>query len=186
MEKTFRILAIPGSLRKDSYNKWALLAAEKLKPEGVDFEIFSLDGIPPYNQDEEFNLPARVVVFKRKILESDAILISTPEYNYSVPGVLKNAIDFASRPSGESAWTGKPVAVLGASVSAFGSARAQYHLRQIFVALNMLSLNRPEVMIANAAKAFGKDGELIDETSRKMIRTLLEELLSLATQVRKH
>ena len=120
-----RILGIAGSLRRDSFNKAALRAAQKLAPQGTTIEIFDLDGIPLFNQDQEKSPPAKVVEFKKKIREADAILIATPEYNYSVPGVLKNAIDWASRPYGDSAWAKKAVAVMGASPSALGTARAQ-------------------------------------------------------------
>ena len=100
---------------------------------------------------------------KSRVRAADAILFSTPEYNYSMPGVLKNAIDWASRPYGDSAWQGKPVAVMGASVGVLGSARAQYHLRQCFIFLNMYPVNQPEVLIANAAQRFNEQGELTDE-----------------------
>src|SRR5690242_11114722 len=127
------ILGIAGSLRKQSYNRGLLRAASGLTPEGVTIETFGLDGIPPYNQDKEANLPERVKLLKERIRASDAILLVTPEYNYSVPGVLKNAIDWASRPYGDNAWDDKPVALMGASPGTLGTARAQYHLRQILV-----------------------------------------------------
>jgi chromate reductase, NAD(P)H dehydrogenase (quinone) len=111
----------------------------------VTIETFELDGLPGFSQDEEQNPPAKIVEFKSRIRESDAILIVTPEYNYSIPGVLKNAIDWASRPYGDSAWNGKPVAIMGASIGTIGTARAQYHLRQVFVFLNMFPINQPEV-----------------------------------------
>src|SRR4030095_7365418 len=117
------ILGIPGSLRQASYNKAALKAAQELLPVGATLEIFGLDGIPPFNEDDGRALPPRVVELKARVREADAILIATPEYNYSVPGVLKNAIDWASRPYGDSAWEGKPVAIMGASVGATGAAR---------------------------------------------------------------
>src|SRR5499426_3757072 len=154
MNKPMRILGIAGSLRRESYNRAALRTATTLVPDGAMLDTFALDGIPVFNQDEEHNPPATVVELKRRIREADAILFVTPEYNYSVPGVLKNAIDWASRPYGDSAWQGKPVAVMGASVGMLGSARAQYHLRQMFVFLNMYPLNQPEVMIAHAAERF--------------------------------
>ncbi|MGH2396836.1 MAG: NADPH-dependent FMN reductase [bacterium] len=109
--------------------------------------------------------------------EADAILFVTPEYNYSVPGVLKNAIDWASRPYGDSAWSKKPVAIMGASVGNLGTARAQYHLRQMFVFLDMYAVNQPEVMIAAAHERFDTEGNLTDETSKKLTRQLLEELV---------
>lgn len=180
MNQPFTILGIAGSLRKRSYNRAALRAAQQLAPEGSRVEIFELDGIPLFNQDDEQHPPEKVTSLKSKIRAADAILLVTPEYNYSVPGVLKNAIDWASRSYGDSAWNGKPVAVMGASVGIFGAARAQYHLRQMFVFLNMFPVNQPEVMIGNAAKAFDQDGNLTDETSKKLIRQLLQNLLEWA------
>lgn len=178
MSKTIRILGIAGSLRHESYNRAALRAATQLVPEGATIETFELDGIPAFNQDEEQNPPAKVAELKRKIREADAILIVTPEYNYSVPGVLKNAIDWASRPYGDSAWNGKPAAIMGASIGAIGTARAQYHLRQIMVFLNMFPINQPEVMIGNASERFDKDGNLTDETTKSFISQLLQNLVA--------
>src|SRR5947199_9647373 len=178
MKNQIRILGIAGSLRRGSYNRAALRAATKLVPEGAILETFELDGIPVFNQDEEQNPPAKVTEFKSRIREADTVLFVTPEYNYSVPGVLKNAIDWASRPYGDSAWNGKPAARMGASVGAIGTARAQYHLRQIMVFLNMFPLNQPEVMIGHAATRFDKDGKLTDETTKDFIRQLLTNLVA--------
>ncbi|HUE83096.1 MAG TPA: NAD(P)H-dependent oxidoreductase [Pyrinomonadaceae bacterium] len=178
MNNPLVILGVAGSLRKESYNRAVLRAAEDLAPPGARIETFELDGIPGFNQDEEGNPPEKIVQLKKQIRAADAILIVTPEYNYSVPGVLKNAIDWASRPYGDSAWDGKPVALMGASVGTLGTARAQYHLRQSFVFLNMHPVNQPEVMIGNAAKRFDENGNLTDETSKKLIRQLLEQLVS--------
>ena len=176
MAQPLVVLGIPGSLRKNSYNKAALRAAQQVTPADVTIDIFELDGIPPFNQDEDTHPPGRVVEFKKRIRAADAILFSTPEYNFSVPGVLKNAIDWASRPYGDSAWEGKPVAIMGASPGAFGTARAQYHLRQMFVFLNMFPINRPEVLISNAAQRFDEQGNLKDEQTRKFIAQLVEAL----------
>ena len=173
-----RILGIAGSLRRGSYNRWALRAATELVPDGAEIEIFELDGIPGFNQDEEQNPPAKIVELKQKVRAADAILFVTPEYNYSVPGVLKNAIDWASRPYGDSAWNDKPVAVMGASIGSIATARAQYHLRQIFVFLNMHAVNQPEVMIGNCMNVFDANGDLTDETTRQHIRGLLEALIA--------
>ena len=178
MSKPIRILGIAGSLRPESYNRAALRAATQLVPEGTVIDIFELDGIPGFNQDEEQNPPAKIVELKRRIREADAILIVTPEYNYSVPGVLKNAIDWASRPYGDSAWYGKPAAIMGASIGAIGTARAQYHLRQMFVFLNMFPINQPEVMIGNASARFDADGNLTDDTTKEFIRQLLQSLVN--------
>lgn len=177
MNKQMRILGIAGSLRKGSYNRAALRIAQQLLPNNAIMEIFELDDIPPYNQDLETQPPEVVVKLKEKIRSSDGILFVTPEYNYSVPGVLKNAIDWASRPYGDSAWDGKPAAIMGASVGMIGTARAQYHLRQMFVFLNMFALNRPEVMIPNAADKFDKDGNLTDAFTRERIKELVEALI---------
>jgi chromate reductase len=176
MSQPIRILGIAGSLRRASYNRAALRAALELVPQDAALDTFELDGIPGFNQDEEQNPPPKVIELKRRIRESDAILIVTPEYNYSIPGVLKNAIDWASRPYGDSAWNGKPVAVMGASIGAIGTARAQYHLRQVFVFLNMFPINQPEVMISNAAERFDAQGNLKDETTKKLMCQLLQSL----------
>lgn len=176
MSKT-RILGISGSLRIGSYNTAALEAAAELAPEDAEIEIYSISGFPEFVQGHDDNPPEKVIEFKRKIREADAILISSPEYNYSVPGVLKNAIDWASRPYGDSAWDGKPAAIMGASPGAVGTARMQYHLRQIMVFLNMFPLNRPEVMIANCSKKFDEQGKLTDEKTSEFIKKLVVSLV---------
>lgn len=177
MDKTIKILGIAGSLRQASYNRGTLRAAAKLAPEGAEIEIFDIEGIPGFNQDDEQNPPEKVAELKRKIREADAILFVTPEYNYSIPGVLKNAIDWASRPYGDNAFDGKPAAIMGASIGAIATARAQYHLRQIMVFLNMFPVNQPEVMIGNAAEKFDDEGNLTDEKTKDFIRQLLENLV---------
>jgi chromate reductase len=177
MSKPIRILGIAGSLRRESYNRAALRAAAQLVPRDASLDIVELDGIPGFNQDDEKNPPAKILELKNRIREADAILIVTPEYNYSVPGVLKDAIDWVSRPYGDNAWTGKPVAIMGASIGTIGTARAQYHLRQMFVFLNMFPINQPEVMIGNAAERFDGEGNLTDETTKDHIRRLLQSLV---------
>ena len=176
MNKPINILGIAGSLRRQSYNRSALRAAKQLAPEGVTVNIFELDGIPGFSEDHENNPPAKVVELKKQIRAADALLIVTPEYNYSIPGVLKNAIDWASRPYGDSAWSGKPAAIMGASIGTIGTARAQYHLRQIFVFLNIFPINQPEVMIGNAAERFDAQGNLTDEKTKEYVRELLQSL----------
>jgi len=183
MSQPIQILGIAGSLRRASYNRAALRAAMDLMPQDASLDTFELDGISGFNQDEEQNPPAKVIELKRRIRGADAILIVTPEYNYSIPGVLKNAIDWASRPYGDSAWNGKPVAVMGASIGTIGTARAQYHLRQVFVFLNMLPINQPEVMISNAGERFDAQGNLTDETTKKLIRQLLQRLADWTRQL---
>src|SRR6267143_2976770 len=150
MSSHVRILGIAGSLRRGSYNQAALRAAKLLVPENSEIDLFQLDGIPMFNEDDEKRPLSSVLELKKRIRRADAVLIVTPEYNYSVSGVFKNAIDWASRPYGDSAWNGKPAAIMGASPGAMGTARAQYHLRQILVFLNMFPINQPEVMIAHA------------------------------------
>ena len=170
------ILGIAGSLRQNSYNRGALRAAARLLPDGVTLDVFDLIGLPGFNEDEEDLPPALVIEFKRRIRAADALLFATPEYNYSIPGVLKNAIDWASRPYGDSAWSGKPAAIMGASLGTLGTARAQYHLRQIFVTLNIHAINQPEVMIANASERFDAQGNLTDEPTLHRIRKMLQVL----------
>lgn len=178
MNTPLTILGIAGSLRKTSFNRAALRAAQQLVPDGAKLEIFDLEGIPPFNQDVEAPPPNHVGEFKQRIRAADAILIVTPEYNYSIPGVLKNAIDWASRPYGDNSWEGKPVAVMGASMGAHGTSRAQYHLRQVFVYLNMYPVNKPEVMISNAAQRFDENGNLKDEQTKSHIQNLMAALVA--------
>lgn len=180
MTTSIKILGIAGSLRKASFNRAALRAAQKLAPAGCMIETFEIDGLPGFNQDEERNPPPKVSELKARVRAADAVLIVTPEYNYSIPGVLKNAIDWASRPYGDSAWKGKPVAVMGASVGVLGTARAQYHLRQCFVFLDMPVVNQPEVMLAGAADKFDDQGNLKDEKAEELIGKLLGNLAELA------
>ena len=177
MSKPIIILGFAGSLRKDSYNKALLHAASGLVPKNTKLEIFSLEGIPPFNQDLEDRVPQKVKKFKAKIRAADALLIATPEHNYSIPGILKNAIDWASRPLGDNSFEGKPVAVMSASPGTLGGARAQYHLRQVLVSLNMHAINRPEVIVASADEKIDEKGNLADEKTRKKIMQLLENLV---------
>ena len=179
------VLGFAGSLRKASYNRAALRAAVQLAPPGVRIETFDLAPIPIYNEDvraQGFPQPAQE--FRDRIRAADALLIVTPEYNYSIPGVLKNAIDWASRPP-EQPFEGKPIAIMGASPGVLGTARAQYHLRQCFVFLNALLVNRPEVMIGNAASRFDAEGRLTDEATRKIVASLLESLRDWTLRLRR-
>jgi chromate reductase, NAD(P)H dehydrogenase (quinone) len=179
-----RILGVCGSLRKQSFNLSALKAAQTLVPADTTLDIYDIAGLPLFNQDEEQAPTPKVTDFKAKIRAADAILFATPEYNYSIPGVLKNAIDCASRPYGDSAWAGKPVALLGASVGAIGTARAQYHLRQCFVFLNMQPVQLPEVLIRECANKFDAQGNLTDDAAKKLIQTLLQNLVTLARKMK--
>lgn len=178
MNRKVRILGFAGSLRKQSYNKAILAVATETVPDGSSLEVFDLEGIPPFNQYLELQPPDKIKEFKARIRAADAILIATPEYNYSIPGVLKNAIDWASRPYGDNAFDGKPVAVMGASIGTLGTARAQYDLRRSFVFLNMLPLNQPEVMVSFAQDKVDSKGRVTDENTRKRIKELLESLVA--------
>ncbi len=178
MSELVTILGFAGSLRQGSYNRALLRAALELVPDGARLEAFNLDGIPPFNADLESSPPETVREFKRRIKAADAVLIVTPEYNYSVPGVLKNAIDWASRPYVDNAFEGKPVAMMSASTGMLGGARAQYHLRQSFVFLNMHPVNKPEVFVSFASQKFDDKGRLLDEKTKELIRELLDNLVA--------
>jgi len=170
---TVRVLGISGSLRRGSFNTAALRAVQELAPAGMTIETFDIAPIPLYNEDvRQQGFPSPVEELRRRIKQADGFLIATPEYNYSIPGVLKNAIDWASRPP-EQPFDGKPIAIMGASPGSLGSARAQYHLRQCFLFLNAHLLNRPEVMITQAQTKFDADGKLTDQTTRDFIAALL-------------
>lgn len=177
MNKTIKLLGFAGSLRHGSYNKALLRAAAELLPDSVELETFDLEGLPPYNMDLEKSFPARVVEFKAKIRAADALLIATPEHNYSLPGVLKNAIDWGSRPFDDNVFENKPLAIMGASVSSFGTVRAQHHLRQICVGLTMHPLNSPEVMVSLAQNKIDQSGNVTDEKTRAKIKLLLVSLV---------
>ena len=185
MNNNLKVLGFAGSLRVASYNKSLLRAAADFMPEDVNLEIFDIDGIPAFNQDIENDMPKKVRDFKSKIREADAILIASPEYNYSVPGVLKNAIDWATRPYGDNPFNEKPVAIMSASVGMLGGARAQYHLRQIFVFLNIYPINGPEVIVTFAQDKFDANGKLIDENTQKYLRQLLQNLVNWTRQLKK-
>ena len=176
MADRLNVLGVAGSLRKGSFNKAALRAAIELAPEGMTIEPFDISAIPLYDEDVKAQgFPAPVQAFRDKIKAADALLIVTPEYNYSVPGVLKNAIDWASRPP-EQPFDGKPIAIMGASGGGFGTARAQYHLRQVFIFLNAPIMLRPEVMIAAAQNKFDAEGKLTDQPTRDAVAGLLTAL----------
>jgi len=178
MSRPVAILGFAGSLRKDSYNKKLLRAAAELLPKYTKLEIFDLEGIPIFNQDLEVKMPQRVKEFKAKIKAADAILIATPEHNYSIPGVLKNAMDWASRPYGDNSFEDKAVAIMSASPGMLGGARAQYHLRQTLVFLNMHPLNKPEVIVNFAAEKIDEKGRVTDERTREKIAELLQSLVT--------
>jgi chromate reductase len=186
MAGSLRIFAFCGSLRKGSYNRMALRAAEELAPGGVTFDSFDIGRLPLYNEDlRAQGFPPAVEELREQIRSADAILFVTPEYNYSVPGVLKNAIDWASRPP-DQPFNRKPAAIMGASPSMLGSARAQYHLRQICVFLNIFLVNQPEVLIAGANNKFDAEGRLTDEPTRKFVGQLLQALVDWTERLKRN
>ena len=184
MAPPIHVLGFAGSLRQGSYNRAALRAAAELLPRGTTLEILDLAPIPLYNADvERAGLPEPVRQFKAKIAAADALLVATPEYNHALPGVLKNALDWASRPAGRSPLKGKPVAILGAAFGYFGTVRAQQHLRQLFVAVDAHALNQPQVHITEAPKKFDREGRLTDEPTRERIRKLVQALVAWTQQL---
>jgi chromate reductase, NAD(P)H dehydrogenase (quinone) len=175
-QKKMNILALSGSLRRNSYNTAALRAAQELAPEGMEIRVFDLAAIPLFNDDLKVQgWPEPVAALRKAAAACDAVLIATPEYNYSIPGILKNAIDWVSRQP-DQPFNDKPVAIMGASGGNFGTVRGQLHLRQMLVYLNMHPVNKPEVLIARAQEKFDANGVLTDQATRKIIRELLESL----------
>jgi len=184
MSATIQVLGISGSLRKNSVNAGLLRAAAAVAPQGISVDIFDLSPIPLYNEDLlTAGVPGPVSAFKDAIATADALLIATPEYNYSIPGVLKNAIDWASRPIKGSPLVGKPVALMGAG-GMMGTVRAQLALRQVAVYTNMFVLNRPEVLVVRAHEKFDASGNLVDESTRAAVRDLLEALRAWTIRLR--
>ena len=181
-----KILGIAGSLRDSSFNKALLKASIELQPENMKIEEFDISPLPMYDEDvREEGDPPTVIQFKKKIADSDGLLIVTPEYNYSIPGVLKNAIDWASRPPAETPLNKKPLAIMGATSGRMGTVRAQLHLRQIAVYTNMYTMNKPEVMISNAKDKFDPEGKLIDKSTIEHVRKLLEAFAGWIIQLNK-
>lgn len=176
MTATLNVLGIWGSLRKGSLNTMALKAAQKLAPEGMVIEPFDLRDVPLYDDDvRQVGFPPVVASLREAVRAANALLLVTPEYNYSYSGVIKNAIDWVSRPP-EHPFTDKPVAIMSASPGMLGGARAQYHLRQCFIFLDARVLARPEVMIAQAQGKFAADGSLGDEPTAKVLAEILVAL----------
>lgn len=184
MAQVIRVLGLCGSLRKGSFNRMALNAAEQLMPDGMTMTRHEIGDIPLYNADvEKEGFPAPVQALREAVAAADAILFATPEYNHSVTGVLKNVIDWASRPP-DQPFNGKACAMFGASPGLMGSVRSQMHLRHICVFVNLLAVNRPEVMISQADKKFDAGGNLTDEIAKKFIRELLAGLADLTRKLK--
>ncbi|VWX63435.1 2-hydroxy-1,4-benzoquinone reductase [Burkholderiales bacterium 8X] len=175
---TFRIAVVVGSLRADSFNRRLALALAKLAPEDFSFEHLRIDDLPPYNQDDDANQPPAVKRLKTEIVNAQGLLFVTPEYNRSIPGVLKNAIDHASRPYGQSAWAGKPAGVIGVSVGAIGTATAQQHLRNVLAYLDVPTLGQPEAFIQNKDGLFDEQGNIGDASTQKFLQTWMDKYLA--------
>lgn len=181
MNEPIHILAIVGSLRANSYNRALVNAAREMLPDGVTLELFDLAPIPMFNQDvEEQGLPEPVQQLHDRIRAADALLFATPEYNHQVPGVLKNAIDWASRPTGAAPIVGKPASIIGATTSVGGTARAQSGLRQSFVPLDMPVVNRPEVRVGLVQNKVDAEGNINDAETLRFLRGHIEALVALA------
>lgn len=178
----YKIAVVVGSIRKDSFNKKLASALEKLFPADFSFTHVRIDDLPPYNQDDDGNPSAEVKRLKGEIKAAQGVLFVTPEYNRSIPGVLKNAIDHASRPYGQSAWDGKPAGVIGASVGAIGTALSQQHLRNILAYLNAPTLGQPEAFIHNKEGLYDADGNL-SEGSKKFLQAWVDAYVA---WVKKH
>ncbi|MDQ7095189.1 NAD(P)H-dependent oxidoreductase [Desulfosporosinus sp. PR] len=182
MTKKIKVLGFAGSLREKSYNKAALRAAAELLPESAEMEILDLSSIPFFNEDLEVQgVPQIVADFKEKLAAADAFLISTPEYNYSIPPVLKNALDWASRGT-ELPLSGKSLAIMTATSGALGGAHVQYHLRQVCGSVGLKNLTNPKVLITSADKKFNQEGKLTDDLTKKSIAKLLQALVDKAQE----
>ncbi|GBL47274.1 NADPH:quinone oxidoreductase [Sulfuriferula multivorans] len=178
----YQIAVIVGSLRKDSFNRKLASAMAKLAPPEFSFKQLQIGDLPLYNQDDDAHQADAVKRLKAEITAAQGIIFFTPEYNRSISGVLKNAIDHASRPYGQSAWTGKPAGILGASVGPHGTAMAQQHLRNILASLDMPALGQPEAFIHAREGLFGESGD-IGEGSRKLLQNWMDRYVS---WVKKH
>ncbi len=175
MSHTVTVAVIVGSLRKDAISRKAALALAKLAPANLQLRIVEIGHLPHYNEDIELaGAPDSWTRFRGELLGSDAVLFVTPEYNRSVPGALKNAIDVGSRPYGSNAWSGKPAAVISLSPGAIGGFGANHHLRQSLVFLDMPTLQQPEAYVGNALSLFDDAGELISDDTRNFFQSFME------------
>ena len=169
-----KVAVIVGSLRKESLNRKLANAMIAMAPDSLKLEIEEIGNLPLFNQDDEADPPQVIRDFKQRIKAADAVLFVTPEYNRSVPGVLKNAIDVGSRPYGQSAWDGKPGAVISVSPGAVGGFGANHHLRQSMVFLNVPTMQQPEAYIGNASKLFDDQGNIANDSTRDFVDKFLQ------------
>jgi chromate reductase len=173
-----KIAVVVGSIRKDSFNKKLALALAKLAPSDFLFEHVRIDDLPLYNQDDDGNPSAEVKRLKTHIAGAQGLLFVTPEYNRSVPGVLKNAIDHASRPYGQSAWGGKPAGVIGVSVGPIGTSLAQQHLRNVLAYLDVPTMGQPEAFLQNKEGFFDDKGHVAEGGTRKFLQTWVDNYVA--------
>lgn len=180
----YRLLAISGSLRKDSYNTSLINAFVAQAPEGTEIEVLDWSEVPMFNQDDEASFPQPVTAIKEKIRAADGILIATPEYNRSIPGPLKNLIDWTSRPYGDTAWAGKPVFVVGASGGPIGTAVAQADVKKTMLFNNALVMGQPEFYMPLAQAKFDANGALIDEDTKQHVTSHLAAFTTFIEKIR--
>lgn len=173
-----RVAVFVGSLRKESFNRHLARSVERLAPDDFSFDHVQIDDLPLYNQDFDASYPAEFKRLKQQVEAADALLFVTPEYNRSIPGVLKNAIDIASRPWGTNSFAGKPGAVIGVSVGATGTALAQQHLRNVLAYLDVPTLGQPEVFIQHKDGLFGSDGKIGSEGTHKFLQGFVERYVA--------
>lgn len=171
--KKYDIAVLVGSLRKESYNRKIAKVLKAIAPESLSLELLEIGDLPLYNEDSDANPPARYTAFRERIKRSDGVLFVTPEYNRSVPAVLKNAIDVGSRPYGKNSWDGKPGAVVSVSISGLGGFGANHHLRQSLVFVNVPTMAQPEAYIASAQNLFNEKGELIIDSTKEFLESFL-------------
>lgn len=169
-----KIAVVVGSLRRDSFNKQLAHALVSLAPGDFSFEFLDIGSLPLYSQDYDHDFPESARAFKQKIVDANALLIVTPEYNRSIPGVLKNALDWGSRPWGHNVWGGKPGAIIGTSVGAIGTAIAQSHLRGVCAYLDIGLMNHPEMYIKHDEKRIDANGNIVAEDTRKYLQTFMD------------
>ncbi|MGC8661360.1 MAG: NADPH-dependent FMN reductase [Nitrososphaeria archaeon] len=184
-DETFKVIGISGSLRVGSFNRLLLDNMLKMLPEWSEGQILDLNGIPVFNQELEYEQPVEVKRLKQKVIKSDLIVLATPEYNHAMSGVLKNALDWLSRPPSDNPFLWKVVAVVSASTGNIGGARAQEDLRNVMASLGAIVVPRPEVILVNADRKFNPGGELTDQVTIKLISDLLNNSIKLALAVKR-
>ncbi len=179
---TSHIALIVGSLRKESFNRQLAKAIVSIAPPSLSFEFLDIGALPLYSQDFDAAFPEPAVAFKQRVEAADGLLFVTPEYNRSIPGVLKNAIDWASRPWGHSAWRGKPGAIVGTSPGAVGTAAAQQHLRNVLLHLDVTLLGQPEIFLKHDAAAIDADGNILNERTRAYLQGFVDRFAAWVSQ----